>query len=247
MEKLSFKLEVYEGPLDLLLTLINKNKINIYDIPVSLILTQYLEYIDSLKQMDLEVESEFLIMASNLLYIKSRMLLPKYEDEEEEDPRDELVKSLLEYQRYKETAASFSELYKNGVNRYTKQPDITEADNTYMRTHLASELYEAYITALKRVKRRLPPPVTSFTGIVGHAIVSVASRAVNILRKLLQFRKLSYKSVFKDSNSRSEVVATFLAVLELSKNKRIFINEEQNGEVSIYLTKAGDNNGYKKT
>lgn len=246
MEKISYHLEVFDGPLDLLLSLISKNKINIYDIPVSEVLSQYMEHIESMKKMDLEVTSDFLSMASQLLFIKSQMLLPRYE-EEEEDPRENLVKMLLEYQRYKAVAESMSSLFKEGSGRFVKEPDTIEFDDTYMHRHSTDELYNAYLAVLKRVKRRLPPPVTSFTGIVGHTIVSVSTKVINILRSLLRKRSLSYNNLFSTSKSRSEVVATFLAVLELAKNKRVNIKDEENGDVCIYLTKAGETNGYKET
>ena len=112
MEKLSFKLEVFEGPLDLLLFLIQKNKVSIYDIPVSIITEQYMEYLKLMETNDLEISSEFLVMAARLLYIKSKMLLPKHEElegEEEEDPRQELIQNLVEYKKYKEVSKFFSD------------------------------------------------------------------------------------------------------------------------------------------
>lgn len=239
-DKLSFKLEVFEGPLDLLLSLIAKNKINIYDIPVSLLLEQYMQKLDEMKQMDIEVASEFLTMAAHLIYIKSQMLLPRHEEEEEEDPRERLVRMLVEYQRYKEIVLVLAVRAQAGDNRFVKKPDEVEPDDTYRRNHTVKELYEAYLAVQKRVKRRMPPPVTSFRGIVGRTVVSVNSKVVEVLRRLLRQRTIQYRAVFEHSKSRSDIVATFLAVLELTKLRRIRFIESQAGEYTLHIAENGE-------
>ena len=125
--KLSFKLEVFEGPLDLLLYLIDKNKVNIYDIPIASITEQYFEYLELMEQTDLDVSSDFVVIAANLIYIKSKMLLPKHNDKEEleEDPRDELVEKLLEYKRYKEIAKVLSDNENSNYYVYYKTQSDT--------------------------------------------------------------------------------------------------------------------------
>ena len=161
MDKPVFKLEVFEGPLDLLLKLISKHKINIYDIPIALVLDQYMESIEGMKRIDLDVASEFLTMAAYLLYIKSQTLLPKHE-EEEEDPRENLVRMLLEYQRYKAVAAGLQELYTKDCCRAVRAQQEPEADGAYRRRHSPYELASAYAGIFKRVKTKLPPPVSAF-------------------------------------------------------------------------------------
>ena len=127
MERPTFKLEVFDGPLDLLLFLIAKNKVSIYDIPIALILEQYMEYIEDLKKMDLEVSSEFIEMAANLMYIKSKMLLPK-PPEDEEDPREQLALALAEYKRYKTVIEPMREMNKKAGITYTRTMQVMEFD-----------------------------------------------------------------------------------------------------------------------
>lgn len=243
MEKLSFKLDTFEGPLDLLLHLISKNKVNIYDIPIAEILSQYLKYLDSMKSMDLEVTADFLAMASQLIYIKSKMLLPVHEDEEEEDPRDTLVRLLLEYKKYKEAASKLAGMSDPFNNTFIKAAEETEPELTYNNTHSASELYDAYLNAVKRIKRRLPPLASSFRGIVGRTIVSVSEKAIFVLRRLFKKGAVPFDSLFYTAKSRSEIVATFLAVLELAKNRRICVDD---GKIRLddSIKKKGKGNEY---
>lgn len=234
MEKLLFKLQAFEGPLDLLMHLISKNKVNIYDIPISVISEQFMDYIHSMKELDLEVTADFVAMASQLLLIKSKMLLPSH-SEEEEDPRDELVRLILEYKRYKEAARVFSDISSLYYNSFVKGPEFVQLDNTYSFPHSLNELFEAYKSDVKKLKRSLPPPVSSFKGIVGRTIVTVTSKVFFVLRKLLKKGSVSFISVFDGSKSRSDIVATFLAVLELARAKRINLKETKKGEINISL------------
>lgn len=231
MERPVFKLEVFDGPLDLLLFLISKNKVSIYDIPISLILEQYMEYIDDLKKMDLEVSSEFIEMAANLMYIKSRMLLPTPE-EEEEDPREKLAQALAEYKRYKEILEPMRELNKKAGVTYTRPMQVMEFDKKHTRVYQPEKLAEAYSSAQRRYEYMNTSPINNFKGIVGRQIASVKTKIITVLRALTRMRRVSFISLFRFSKSRSDIVATFLAVLELSKNERITINDS---EKEIYL------------
>ncbi len=237
MEKLSFKLEVFEGPLDLLLQLIAKNKINIYDIPVAEVLDQYLESIEGMEEIDMDAASEFLTMAAYLLYIKSQMLLPKHE-EEPEDPRENLVRMLLEYQRYREVAERFKQMFADAglrLVRPAQQPE-PDPDSAYKYEHSAEELAEAYRAVLTVAKRRLPPPISEFKGIVNTVYTSISTRVVAVLRKLLRQEKINLSDAFEGAGSRSDVVATFLAVLELIGKMRIVVDGD-GANVSISLRK----------
>ncbi|WP_101908817.1 segregation and condensation protein A [Marasmitruncus massiliensis] len=219
MEKLNFKTAEFEGPLDLLLYLISKHKLDIYEISISELLEQYLSYMNELKTGGLEISSEFIEMASRLVYIKTVMLLPKHE-EEGTQLKAELQGQLLEYQVCKQVAAKLGEqnrMYRNFVH----PPSPVEVDAAYRLTHPVSILYAAYRDAVGRGRRRLPPPVKAFTGIVARRVVSVGSRIIHILKRLYRHGKTSYVSLFESSTDRSELVATFLAVLELVKAKRI--------------------------
>lgn len=225
MEKLSFKLEVFEGPLDLLLFLIQKNKVSIYDIPISLITEQYMDYLNLMEKNDLEVSSEFLVMAARLLYIKSKMLLPKHEElegEEEEDPRQELILNLVEYKKYKEVSKFFSDrknicdflYFKNSVNTDEFKINV----NAPMEIDVLTAAFEK---VMKRFEDKLTPSKMLFSGMVGREPVSVKSKMQSVTRALRISGQLSFDDLFTEAKSRSEIVAIFLAVLELVRNNEV--------------------------
>ncbi len=218
---LSYKSGEFEGPLDLLLFLISKNKLNINDIEISLLVDQYLEQIKVLNIDPAETGSEFLQMASRLIYLKTVSLLPK--TEETEQLKEQLSLELIEYETCKRLAGALGEL-SGGFDRFIKQPEKIEFDSTYELTHSSETLLKAYFDAIGRGKRKLPPSPTAFTKIVAKKVVSVSSRVVYVLRNLTKRGKIKVYSLFKKSTSRSELVATFLAVLELCKADRIKIN-----------------------
>lgn len=229
--KLTYRFEAFEGPLDLLLSLITKNKIDIYDICIEELLAQYMEQINAMKEEDLDIASEFLEMASRLVYIKSVMLLPKYEEEAEE-LKKELTGQLLEYQECRKVAKMLSEIV--SFDTFSKEPSPVEFDLTYNRIHQSEDIATAYISAVGRGKRRLPPPRDAFSGIVSRKIVSVSSRIIHVMRKLWRGRTVTYKELFVASREKSELVATFLAVLELVKGKRVVIDGDgDNAKVSM--------------
>ncbi len=232
MEQLKFSLEVFDGPLELLLHLISKNKVSIYDIPISLILEQYMDYIEDLKKMDLEVSSEFIEMAARLMWIKSKMLLPKT-DLEEEDPRMSLAEALAEYKRYKKVLEAFREDQKAAGITYVRKTEQLEFDKQHKLTYETDVLTDAYRNVLRRADRALPPPMKSFAGIVGRPIASVPARIIGILRSLKRKVTCSFRSLFHSARSRSEIVATFLAVLELSKSKYVEMDSRSD---DVYLT-----------
>lgn len=234
MEKLSYKLEAFEGPLDLLLHLIEKNKLNIYDIMISELLEQYMEHMRLMEQQELEIAGEFLDMASRLVQIKSAMLLPKYEEAEE--MKKELSGQLIEYKKCKQVAKILCE--KISFDSFCREPEKIKADMKYRRSHEPQFLIGAYLAAAGRGKEKLPPPEEAFSGIVKRRIVSVSSKIVGVMRRLWSGKKVRYDSVFEDAGDRSELVATFLAILELIKGKRVRVNDDS-GEVSLYLLKDG--------
>ncbi len=226
MEKLSYKLPLFEGPLDLLLYLIGKNKLNVCDIQISELLDQYMEHINAMKEQDMDVASEFLEMAARLVYIKTVYLLPKHEEAEE--LQRELSGQLLEYQECKRISMLLSESF--NFNTFTRKPAEIEFDQTYQRQHRPDEILSAYFNAAGRGKRFLPPPPEAFSGIVSHRIVSVASRVIYVLRRLWRTRELRYDTLFQEKQEKSDLVATFLAILELVKGKRIRIEGGSQGE-----------------
>lgn len=245
MTQLSFKLDSFEGPLDLLLMLIKKNKVNIYDIPIADILEQYLIVMQQMEKLDLELSSEFLVMAATLLQIKSKMLLPAEDDEEEEDPRTELVRRLVEYKRIKETIDFFREHENSDAALFFKLPDVIERPPAAIDySALTTEnLLQAYKMSFAKLERKLPPPKRSFSGIVGHEKVSVRERVKNIWRKLVDRGKVLFKDIFKGVKSKPEAVASFLAVLEMIKMNKIAVEEtDTKGEYSV--TKITDDDAF---
>lgn len=238
MEELTFDLEVFSGPLDLLLNLISKNKVSIYDIPIATIFDQYMEKLEEMKKMNLEVASEFIEMAAHLIYIKSRMLLPK--EEEEEDPRMPLALALAEYQRYQTVVPSMHQLSEKAAGSYTRPAEVVEPDKKERRTYEMSVLIKAYHEVMEKMERRLPPPTTSFQQIVAKKVTSVSVKIVSVLRNLKRFTKVKFLDLFKSVKSRSDIVATFLAILELSKTDYISIDQEKQDIVISYDQKKGE-------
>lgn len=229
MEKLSYKLETFEGPLDLLLALIAKNKLNICEIRIVDLVDQYLEHVERMKEQDMDVASEFLEMAARLVYIKTVSLLPK--PEEAEQLTRELSGQLLEYRDCRRVAALLSE--RVSFDAFTREPLPLEFDVSYRGRLVPQEILEALRSAMGRGKRFLPPPPEAFSGIVSHKIVSVTSRIINVLRRLKISGTARYADLFLECRERSELVATFLAVLELVKGKRIRLEGENDGVVKL--------------
>lgn len=235
MEKLSYRLEGFEGPLDLLLYLISKNKLNIYDIQLTLLVDQYLEHIREMQIRDMDVASEFLEMASRLIYLKTASLLPKHEEADE--LKEKLQLELMEYDRCRKIAALFATMTE-GFNTFVKTSEPIEYDKTYVDVHESEVMLDAYIAAIGRGKRRLPPPTTAFTKIVAKKIVSVSSKIVSVLKGLTRRRTSSVRHFFAQAKSRSELIATFLAILELCKGNRVKISGEG---AEAEITAIGDN------
>lgn len=221
MEKPLYKLDVFEGPMDLLLHLITKHKLDIYDIPIVTLVDQYTEYVRNISETDMELASEFLEMAARLVYIKTVSLLPVYEEAQE--LKKELTGELLEYRDCKLLAHELSQKTE-GFDLLTRTPERIDPDMSYKRLHELSELVSAYVAAAGKKLRRLPPPIDSFKTIVAKKIVSVASRIDAIVSQLKTSKKRRLKDIYINAESRSELIASFLAVLELAKNKSVYIS-----------------------
>jgi segregation and condensation protein A len=178
---LQYKLEQFEGPLDLLLTLISKNKLNIFDIEINVLIEQYLEQIKAYENSDIEIASDFLEMASRLIYIKTVSLLPKHD--EVVKLKEELTGELLEYMVCQQIAKQFSTM-QGGFDKFVRKPAEVDFDKTYELVHTSDVLYLSYLSAVGRGKRRLPPSTAPFTKIVAKKIVSVSTKIVFVIRKL---------------------------------------------------------------
>lgn len=240
-EKITFHLSAFDGPLDLLLHLISKNKVNIYDIPISLILEQYMDILRQAQSADMEIAGDFIAMAAQLMLIKSRMLLPKEksEDDEDDDPRAQLVEQLLEYQRFREVQPYFKQHSDAGRDILTRPPEPLERKKKFEGTMPPEKLPDAARRMLARVGRKMPPPVSAFSGIVGRERVPVHTKITSILLRFRHKSTLNFRKLFDHTHSRSEIVATFLAVLELSKNHRIEINGEGD-DINLSLYTGGE-------
>jgi segregation and condensation protein A len=233
------KIENFEGPFDLLFHLIEKNQVNIYDIPINDITDQYMEYLFAMQEMDLEIASEFLVMAATLLHIKSRMLLPdkKEKKEEEVDPREELVLKLIQYKRYKEFSQVLRQREKEWEKVFYKLPEAIEFKWDEEILELSpDELKKVYLAILERNRKKVNNTSGKMATIIQHEKVSLRSKMREIVRNLFNKAVVTFSEVFLGKNkSRTEVVTGFLAMLELSKTKKVRIEQQkQFSEILIY-------------
>jgi len=229
-------MEDFEGPLDVIFLLLSKNKIEIQDVSIAAILEQYLAYLDEMKRLDMEIASEFISMASHLMLIKTKMLLSAAEAAEAESELDLLRQSLIERQRrdaMEQIRSAILELEPmNDVGRciFTKEPEPLRKDLTYRYQHEPSDLLRALDEIAERNQRRLPPPTVNFKGIVGKEPYPVARKAGEVVRSLILRGVERLKNLFKGNRSRSEIVATFLAILDLCKTNSVTLEDDISGE-----------------
>lgn len=224
MESLTFKLEEFEGPLDLLLYLVGKNKMDLHEIAILDLIDQYTAVINTLTDHRLDVASEFIEMAARLVQMKSYLLLPR--SEEAERLKQELTGQLIEYSACKEIAARM-ETMAAATFTAVRKPMEVELDNTYQLRHDASLLQQAWFGLMGRSRRKAAPSAERFEPLVTAPFVSVASRVVHVLRGLVTGKVRQLRSLFSPTGSRSETVATFLAVLELVRAGRITIADDE--------------------
>ena len=222
------EMEDFNGPLDLILHFLSKNKMEIKDIQIALILDQYIEWMDRRKEMDLEVASEFVTMAAHLVYIKTRMLL-SIQDEEAASEMEQLIASLEEHQRHenydrlKQVIPTLDRRYKVGRDYMTRPPEQLPKDRTYRYVHQPEDLVNAMRAVLQRSDGVPEPTERAFEGIVGHEPYPVQNKVKEVLTRVLRAGITHFKALFRGSRSRSEIVATFLAVLELCRGHRILL------------------------
>ena len=233
---LSVKLQAFEGPLDLLLHLIDKNKVNIYDIPIVEITAQYMEYIAEMKRQDLDVLSEFLVMAATLIDIKSKMLLPRDPDDEEEgiDPRAELVQQLLEYKMYKCMAYELKDRQVDAQRVMFKKPTIPEEVLEYQEPLNVEELVsditlaklnEIFKSIMRKQQDKIDPLRSKF-GKIEKEEVSLEEKTEYLENYATTHKHFSFRSLLEAQSSKVEVIVTFLAILELMKTGKILISQE---------------------
>lgn len=234
--ELNVKLQVFEGPLDLLLHLLEKNKVNIYDIPIVEVTAQYMDYIAEMRRQDLDVLSEFLVMAATLIDIKSRMLLPADPDEEteEEDPRAELVRQLLEYKMYKCMAYELKDRQIDAQRVLFKEPTIPAEVLAYEEPINMEELVSDVTLAklnyifkniMKKQKDKIDPLRSKF-GKIEKEEVSLEEKIAELEEYAAEHAHFSFRSLLEEQSGKVEIIVTFLAVLELIKMGKIFISQE---------------------
>ena len=228
--------EDFEGPLDVIFLLLSKNKIEIQDVSITAILEQYLAYLDEMKRLDMQIASEFITMASHLMLIKTKMLLSAAEQAEAESELDQLRQSLLERRRreaMEQIRQAIVQLEpRNEIGRciFTKEPEPLPKEKTYRYQHSTADLLRALDLIAERNQRQLPPPTANFKGIVAKEPYPVNRKAGEVLRQLVLRGVERLKSLFRGNKSRSEIVATFLAILELCKTNSVVLEDDNSGE-----------------
>ena len=229
-------MEDFEGPLDVILELLSKNKIEIQDVSITAILEQYLSYLEEMKRLDMEIASEFITMASHLMLIKTKMLLSAAEQAEAESELDLIRQSLMERKRkeaMEQIRVAISDLEPRneiGRNLFTKEPEPLKREQGYRYQHTVSDLLRALDMITERNARQLPPPTMNFQGIVGKEPYPIGKKTGEVLRQLVLRGAERLKNLFKGNRSRSEVVATFLAILDLCKTNAVTLEDDINGD-----------------
>jgi segregation and condensation protein A len=226
------KLDIFQGPLDLLLYLIKKNEIDIYNIPIAVITEQYLEYIDVMKSLNLDVAGEYLVMASTLIHIKSKLLLPVHDDtEDEEDPREELTRQLLEYQAYKEAALNFNTMSLLGRDVFKRGyplEDETDSERSLEEMSIF-ELVEAFRIVISSMKSEDLMEIDVER-------MSLSGRINEIMERLAEEKVLTFADLLGELNDRVKIIYTFLAILELMKLRLIKAYQAESfGAIRIFL------------
>ena len=228
--------EDFEGPLDVIFLLLSKNKIEIQDVSITAILEQYLAYLDEMKRLDMEIASEFITMASHLMLIKTKMLLSAAEQAEAESELDLLRQSLVERRRkeaMEQIRLAVTDLEpRTEIGRclFAKDPEPLRREQGYRYQHDVRDLLRAIDAITERNQRQLPPPTANFMGIVGKEPYPIGRKTGEVLRQLVLRGAERLKNLFKGNKSRSEVVATFLAILDLCKTNAVTLEDDVNGE-----------------
>ena len=246
IEQLTYRLDQFEGPLDLLLALISKNKVSITDIPIIMICDQYMQFIEEAERLDLEIASDFIVMASELMLIKSKMLLP-HEEGTENDPRREIQDALLLYQQAKLAAEELKPLYDEYSQRYVKGTDDIPPERGLPLDLDPDLLIKALNAVMRRIKiaesERTPTELVN--PLIKHKIVSVEEKIEEICQTLFEQEEASMFYLLKDADSRSELVARFMGLLELIKIQRITITSYRQIEDVIEYDEIGLNMTFK--
>ncbi|MEM9479793.1 MAG: segregation/condensation protein A [Verrucomicrobiota bacterium] len=244
------ELDIFEGPLDLLLYLVKKDEVDIHEISIERIAKQYLEYIDTFKMLNIELASEFIVMAANLIYIKSRMLLPKHvqtpeEEADEDDPRWELIRQLIEYKKFKDAAGFLQERHEQQQRMFASQPELPDIpqDPAPLPDSVGIfDLIRAFQNVLKRFEE------SESIGEIFDDRLTVSDQIDFLIDKVPPGDAISFSKLFAHAGSKSEVVVTFVALLELIRMKEFRVRQEQSlGEIELERLVRADNAGIAPT
>ena len=228
-KKYAIKIDNFEGPLDLLCHLIDKNKMDIYDINLSEITDQYMEYLKQMEELNLDIASEFLVMASTLLYIKSKNLLPKQEDEEEETTEEELIRRIIEYKKYKEIIKTLKQDYENNSGRMYKNQEQIELPKQKLDREFDNNIIpELYSKLIKRNEEKKNKNAENIQKIAITDTFTVASKVKEMFRVLIKQRKFVFNKLFSlNKHQKQEVVTAFSGLLELSRRSKVQTTQEE--------------------
>lgn len=227
--KYKLKLENFEGPLDLLCHLIDKNKMDIYDINLSEITDQYIDYINKMEKMNLEVTSEFLVMASTLLYLKSKNLLPSQVEDEKELTEEELLQRIIEYKKYKEITKKLKEMYENNNKIVCKLPEKIELPKQNVEVNYEKQkIAEIYSQIIAKNASRLNQNAKNIEKIAITDTYTVTDKVKEMFRELLHHKKFVFNNLFPNKKcSKPEIVTAFTGLLELSRKNKVLTNQEE--------------------
>lgn len=228
-KKYAIKIDNFEGPLDLLCHLIDKNKMNIYDINLSEITDQYINYLKEQEKLNLEIASEFIIMASTLLYLKSKNLLPKQEEEEEEITEEELIRRIIEYKKFKEISKVLKEQYKNNSNRYFKlQEEIKLPKQKIEKNYESMLIPEMYKKVVERNEEKVNQNAKNIEKIAITDNYTFASKVKEMFKALIKNKKFTFNKMFSlKKHNKQEVVTAFSGLLELSRRSKVLTKQEE--------------------
>ena len=239
-KKYSIKLENFEGPLDLLCHLIDKNKMDIYDINISEIADQYIEYINQMEKMNLDITSEFLVMSSTLLYLKSKHLLPKEQDDEEEITEEELIRRIIEYKKYKEITKKLKENFLIYSKRFYKMQEEIELPKQKLETEYnCKTIPEIYKAILQKNKDKINENASNIEKIAITETYTVGEKVKEMYRALIKYKKFTFNKLFSlKKHNKAEVVTAFTGLLEMSRRSKVTTEQEKLfGDIEVEKTK----------
>ena len=235
MEKLNFTVETYEGPLDLLLSLIKKNEMSIFDIQIHVIFEQYMEYLEAMKELDIDIAGDFITMAAELMLIKSQMLLPR--NEEEETPLKKLQMVVMEYAKAKNAAEFLRDRWESSSGSITREPQEPERGQPlHYEISVLEKAFRRMLARSNMMKELQRRPEQTLENLLKNKVTPIPVKVIAVMRYLYKYGETDFERILLNNETRSDVIATFAAVLELVKFQRVFISgDEENPTLTLNL------------